>query len=404
MLEKPPEASVSTAPRLVMHIDLDAFYAAVEQRDHPEWCGLPLVVGAEPGRRGVVATCSYEARRYGVHSAMPIAEAARRLPPETVYVRPRMAHYADISRQVMTVLETLSPVVEKVSIDEAYLDVSGLERLVGPPEVIGRRAKAAIHDAVGLTASVGIGPNRLVAKLASDYRKPDGLTVVLPGEVHDFLDPMPLTALRGVGAKTAPLLQRLGLRTIADVRRTPLAELRRHLGAQTGTHVHAQAHGLASAELHPATRRKSISKETTFEEDITDPAVLRDTLRWAAQEVAHIARRERRKGLVVTLKIRFRGFETHTRSRTLSAPTANDVELLETAWQLYRTAPWSGRPVRLIGLGISGWEADSADQGDLFDADVAPRDSERERLDEALDEISRKFGRGALQRGLGRRR
>ncbi|MFZ0790447.1 MAG: DNA polymerase IV, partial [Chromatiaceae bacterium] len=165
-------------PRLIMHVDLDAFYAAVEQRDHPPWRGLPVVVGAEPGRRGVVATCSYEARRYGVHSAMPISEAVHRLPPETVYVRPDMAHYAGVSRKIMGVLETISPVVEQVSIDEAYLDVSGMEGLVGPPEVIARRAKAAIREAVGLTASVGIGPNRLIAKLASDFRKPDGLTVV----------------------------------------------------------------------------------------------------------------------------------------------------------------------------------------------------------------------------------
>ena len=197
--------------RLIMHVDLDAFYAAVEQRDHPEWHGLPLVVGASPGGRGVVATCSYEARRYGVHSAMPISEAACRLPPETVYVRPDMARYARVSRQIMAALEALSPVVEQVSIDEAYLDVSGLEGLIGPPELIGQRAKSSIRDAVGLTASVGLGPNRLIAKLASDYRKPDGLTVIQAEQVRDFLDPMPLGVLRGVGAKTAPRLQRLGL-------------------------------------------------------------------------------------------------------------------------------------------------------------------------------------------------
>ncbi|NCA73210.1 MAG: DNA polymerase IV, partial [Sphingobacteriia bacterium] len=161
--------------RLVMHVDLDAFYAAVEQRDRPEWRGRPLVVGAEPGRRGVVATCSYEARRFGVLSAMPIAEAVRRLPAETVYVRPDMARYAEVSRRIIQVLATLSPLVEPVSIDEAYLDVSGLERLIGPPEVVARRAKATIYEAVGLTASVGIGPNRLIAKLASDAHKPDGL-------------------------------------------------------------------------------------------------------------------------------------------------------------------------------------------------------------------------------------
>ena len=173
--------------RLIMHVDVDAFYAAVEQRDHPEWCGIPVVVGAEPGRRGVVATCSYEARRYGVHSAMPISEAVRRLPPQTVYVRPDMERYARVSRQIMGVLETLSPVVEPVSIDEAYLDVSGMEGLVGSPEVIGRRTKAAIREAVGLTASVGVGPNRLIAKLASDFRKPHGPTQVpLPMQLGPF--------------------------------------------------------------------------------------------------------------------------------------------------------------------------------------------------------------------------
>lgn len=160
-----------------MHVDLNAFFAAIEQRDNPEWRGLSLVVGAELGKRGVVATCSYEARRYGVHSAMSISEAARRLPPETVYVRPSMERYARVSRQILEVLGTLAPVVEKISINEAYLDVTGLERLVGPPEVIGRRAKAAIRKAVGLTASVGTGPNWLIAKLASDTQKPDGLTV-----------------------------------------------------------------------------------------------------------------------------------------------------------------------------------------------------------------------------------
>ena len=190
--------------RLLLHVDLDAFYAAVEQRDHPEWRGRPVVVGAAPGQRGVVATCSYEARRFGVHSAMPMAQAVKRLPAETVYVRPHMAHYAQVSQQIMAVLEALSPRVERVSIDEAYLDVSGLEARIGPPKVIGARVKTRIREAVGLTASVGIGPNRLIAKLASEAHKPDGLTVLPPEQVGDFLASMPFTALRGVGVKTAP--------------------------------------------------------------------------------------------------------------------------------------------------------------------------------------------------------
>ena len=388
-----------------MHVDLDAFYAAVEQRDLPPWRGLPLVVGAEPGRRGVVATCSYEARRYGVHSAMAISEAVRRLPPETVYVRPRMADYARVSRQIMGVLETISPVVEQVSIDEAYLDISGMEGLVGSPEVIGQRTQAAIREAVGLSASVGIGPNRLIAKLASDFRKPDGLTVVPAEGVADFLDPMPLTVLRGVGSKTAPRLQRLGLATVADVRRLPLVELRRHLGARAGAELHLQAQGIADDQVYPATERKSISKETTFAEDVTDAAVLRNTLLWAAQEVGYLIRQEGRKASVVTLKIRFRGFETHTRSRTLAVPTAGDTTIHRTAWALFEAEAWADKPVRLIGLGLSGWAADLGVQPDLFAAADTPEPHRREgRLSETLDAIRRKFGSGYIQRGLYRRK
>jgi DNA polymerase-4 len=211
------------------------------------------------------------------------------------------------------VLETLSPVVEPVSIDEAYLDVTGMEGLMGPPEVIGRRVKAAIREAVGLSASVGLGPNRLIAKLASDFHKPDGLTVVSAGQVRDFLDPMPLSVLRGVGVKTRPRLERLGRETIGDVRRLPLEVLRRHLGAQAGTQAHLQARGIADDRVYPTTERRSISKETTFPADVRESEVLRDTLRWAAQEVGYLARHEVLKGLVVTLKIRLHPFETHTR-------------------------------------------------------------------------------------------
>lgn len=389
--------------KLVMHIDLDAFFAAVEQRDHPEWSGRPLVVGADPGRRGVVATCSYEARRYGVHSAMPISEAVRRLPPDAVYVRPRMAHYVAVSRRIMEALDTISPLVEKVSIDEAYLDVSGLDRLVGPPEVVGRRAKQAIHDAVGLTASVGIGPNRLIAKLASEFQKPDGLTVVPPEQVQAFLDPMPLTALRGVGAKTAPILHRLGLKTVADVRRADPALLHKHLGPRSASRLQGQARGIASDAVRTDTQRKSISKETTFEHDVTDADTLRDTLLWAAQEVGYTARREGLKGTTVTLKIRFRGFETHTRQRSLSTPTAGDDEIFRQAWALYQQEGWAGRPVRLIGLGLTGWDAPAPAQADLFgEAEPEPA-TDKERLYETLDSISEKFGRGKVQRGVRRK-
>jgi DNA polymerase-4 len=315
-----------------------------------------------------------------------------------------MERYARVSRQIMAVLETISPRVEKVSIDEAYLDVSGLERLVGPPEVIGARTKARIREAVHLTASVGIGPNRLIAKLASDADKPDGLTVVRPDTVNDFLDPMPLTVLRGLGAKTAPRLERLGLETVGDLRRLSLEELRRRLGAQAGMQVHLQARGIADDQVYPASKRKSISKETTFGEDVTDAAVLKDTLRWAAQEVGYLARHEQRKGLVVTLKIRFHPFETRTRSRTLSEPTANDVEIFRTAWELFQAESWTSRPVRLIGVGISGWgEAQPVAQLSLFDERMPEPHPAQARLDATLDAIRDRFGRGTIQRGLNRR-
>jgi DNA polymerase-4 len=391
------------ARRLIMHIDLDAFFASIEQRDHPEYQGRPLVVGAQPGRRGVVATCSYEARRYGVHSAMPISEAARRLPPEAVYVTPNMSRYTEVSGQIMDSLESLSPVVEKVSVDEAFLDITGMERLIGPPAAIGRKAKALILERVGLSASVGIGPNRLIAKLASDYRKPDGLTVVLSDQAQAFLDPQPLSVLRGLGEKSAPLLQRLGLRTVADVRRLSLLDLRRHLGELAGTKIHEQTRGIASDQVYLQSERKSISKETTFEEDISDGKILRETLHWAAQEVGFIARQEGRKGSVVTLKIRFRGFETHTRSRKLSMPTAADMAIFQQAWDLYQIEPWSGRPVRLIGLGISGWDKKTSvepKQGDLFDEINPNSDNRQDRLYETLDEVSEKFGRESVRLGL----
>ncbi|ODB92267.1 DNA polymerase IV [Candidatus Thiodiazotropha endoloripes] len=388
--------------RMIMHIDLDAFFASIEQRDHPEYQGRPLVVGAKPGRRGVVATCSYEARRYGVRSAMPISEAARRLPQEAVYLRPDINRYGEVSQQIMTALQSLSPVVEKVSVDEAFLDITGMERLIGDAESIGRQAKQLIHDQVGLTASVGIGPNRLIAKLASDYQKPDGLTVVTADQVEAFLNPLPLTLLRGLGTKSAPILQRLGLSTVADVRRLSLLELRRQLGNLAGTSIYQQARGIASDRLDDQSTRKSISKETTFDQDITDPAILRESLHWSAQEVGYVARQEHRKGSLVTLKIRFRGFDTHTRSRSLNTPTSADQEIFKTAWELYRSESWDDQPVRLIGLGISGWDGavdELQRQPDLFGDPALQTGARQDRLYQTLDEVSGKFGKHAIRLG-----
>jgi DNA polymerase-4 len=383
--------------RLIMHVDMDAFFAAIEQRDHAEYRGRPLIVGARPGSRGVVATCSYEARVFGVRSAMPVSEAYRRC-PQGIYVPPDLGKYAAVSHQVMEILDRVSPLVEPVSIDEAYLDISGLERLFGPPEEIGRRVKQAVGKELGLTVSVGVGPNRLIAKLASDFRKPDGLTLVPPEGVQAFLDPMPVAALRGVGQRTLERLQRLGVRRVEQLRRYSVDDLQRHFGDKGGQHLYRQARGRASNQVGERTPRRSISKETTFEHDLDDPQALHDTLLRLAAEVGWIARRKGFEGQVVTLKLRLAGFETHTRQRKLGAPTAADQRIFQNAWSLYQDSGFTGRPVRLIGVGISGWDEGEPFQGDLFSP---AEDREREqRLYATLDRVGQRFGRGKLRLGL----
>ena len=381
-------------------MDLDAFFASCEQQEHPEYQGCPVVVGARPGHRGVVAAASYEARRFGIHSAMPISEAFRRC-PDAVFLRPEMEKYRRHSRQVFQILETLSPVVEAASIDEAYLDVSGLEKLLGTPATIGQHIKQRIFTETGLTASVGIGPNRLIAKLGSEYRKPDGLTVVSPEQVLDFLAPMPVSNLRGLGRQTRKIFNRLGIETIEQLRAVPLARLEQHLGEKAAASFHRQAFGIASDQILPDQRRKSISKETTFETDIRDNTVLHDALRGLAAEVARTARQEGLSGSVVTLKIRFEGFETYTRQYKHTTPTNDERDMLKTAWRLFLDGKLPNKPVRLIGIGISGWEADQPAQTDLFDQPEQQEDNKR--ILKTIDAVTEKFGKRLLQVGVPRK-
>jgi len=380
----------------VGHADLDAFYASVEQRDHPEYRDRPVVIGALPGHRGVVAAASYQARTFGIHSAMPIAQAHRRC-PAAVFLRPDMPKYIRVSREVFRILGTITPIVEPVSVDEAYLDLTGLEKLFGPPEAIGREIKRRVLEATGLTVSVGIGPNRLIAKLGSEHRKPDGLTVVYPQQVLDFLAPLPVANLRGLGRQTQKVFSRLGIRTLAQLRAIPLRRLEEQLGKKAAAGFHAQALGIASAEVVPERARKSISKETTFEEDVEDSEILHEVLGQLAAEVAATARRERLAGSVVTLKIRFKGFETHTRQHQLSGSTQDERVILREAWALFQNAGLPRKPVRLIGVGISAWHQGEPVQPDLFEQ---PQRRERdERLLDTLDRISERFGKDALRLG-----
>lgn len=383
-----------------MHVDMDAFFASIEQRDHPQFRARPVVVGAQPGHRGVVSTCSYEARKFGIRSAMPISEAFRRC-PHAVYLRPDLGRYAGVSKQVMTILDSISPAVETVSIDEAYVDISGLEKLIGAPYEIGHRAKAAIQAAVNLTASVGIGPNRLVAKLASDMRKPDGLTVVLPHEVMAFLAPLPVARLGGVGPKTLGALERLGIFTVKQLQAVPSERLQRCLGKKSAQRLCNQARGVASNVVERGDSRKSISKERTFGADVAEVATLRETLLWLAAEVGYLARRENLQGIVVTLKIRLKGFETHTCSHTLIESTNSDRVIFRTAWSLYERSAYVGRPVRLMGIGLSRWQIEHPRQLGLFSQRW---DRQREQcLYSVLDKVAERFGRGALRLGLQRR-
>lgn len=390
-----------TRQHWVGHADIDAFYASVEQRDHPAYRDRPVVVGALPGHRGVVAAASYEAREFGIHSAMPIAEAFRRC-PDAIFLRPDMEKYQRVSQEIFGILGSITPVLEPVSVDEAYLDLSGLERLIGSPEIIGQEIRRRIFEGTGLTASVGIGPNRLIAKLGSEHCKPDGLTVVAPNQVADFLAPMPISKLRGLGRETQRQFSRLGIRTIEQLRSIPLHYLEEHLGRHTAQKYHDQARGIASAEVTPRRQRKSLSKETTFEHNLSDPAALRDVLRGLAADVAAKARRENLSGSTVTLKVRYEGFETHTRQRRLAGPTHDERVLLREAWSLFSKGPLPDKPVRLIGVGLSDWRTNGTQQPDLF----APAYSlERdERLLQTLDKAAERFGKGALTMGRAKKR
>jgi DNA polymerase-4 len=330
---------------------------------------------------------------------MPISEAYRRC-PDAVYLRPDMQKYSDASRHVFEVLRTITPVVERASIDEAYLDVGGLEKMLGPPEAIGAEIRSRVVSETGLTVSVGIGPNRLIAKLGSESCKPDGLRVVRAGEIPEFMGPLPVSALRGLGRKTQKIVDRLGIRTVADLRDYPVERLEDELGQRSAASFRRQALGIAADVVVSNRRRKSISKETTFGKDVTDANVLRDRLRELAAGVARTARRETLAGSTVTLKIRFEGFETHTRQKTLGAPTADERIIFRTAWALFTDGDLPVKPVRLIGVGISAWREESAAQADLFaDAETPGQTSE---ILATIDSVTEKFGKGMLQIGLSR--
>ena len=382
---------------MILHIDMDAFYASVEERDNPSLVGQPVIVGGSAEGRGVVAAANYEARKFGVHSAMAAARA-RRLCPHAVCIKPRIDHYASVSRQIRDIFEQFTPLVEPLSLDEAFLDVTGSEHLFGPSAEIGRQIKRRIREELKLTASVGVASNKFVAKIASALKKPDGFVVVESSEVQAFLDPLPVGRLWGVGKVTGQVFERLGVRTIGQLRQMPLAQLNELFGA-SGEHFWQLAHGIDDRRVVPDREAKSISNETTFAEDIADVEVLRA---WLVELVEQVARRLRRhdiKGRTVELKVRFADFQTITRSMTLAAPTSTTRELLEAGVELLtKRLPARHRPIRLLGFGVSKLDGSGKSQQALFDQ---PDRERHQELDRVADQITEKFGKLALRRGAG---
>ena len=382
--------------RQILHADMDAFYASIEQRDRPELLGKPVIVGGE-GRRGVVSTASYEARRFGVRSAMP-GSRARALCPQGIFVTPRMDVYAAVAEQVRAIFERFTPLVEPLSLDEAFLDVTGCHALFGDGEAIATRIRADVLAETSLTVSVGVATSKYVAKVASDLKKPDGLVVVPAGSERDFLAPLPVGRLWGAGPVTQERLRQAGIETIGDVARLTRERLRALVGEAAAEHYHALANAVDPREVEPERDAKSISHETTFDEDVADDETIRRVLLELSEAVGRRLRRNGIRGEVVRLKLRYPPFETHTRQRKLAAPTDDDLVLYRTAKLLLDEARTSGRPVRLLGVGVSGLlEGPQPRQATLFDE---PRVAEKSRnLLRAMDTIRDRFGNDAIGHG-----
>lgn len=376
--------------RTIIHIDMDAFFAQVEVLDNPIYKGTPLVVGGRrDSGRGVVSTCSYEARKFGIHSAMPISRAVK-LCPEAIFVPTRMARYEEVSKQIRAVLDDFSPLVEPLSIDEAFLDMSGCEHFYKDARDMGMSLKAAIKEATQLTASVGIAPNKFLAKLASDHQKPDGLVILPTDAVDAFLLRLPARAIWGVGPKTAEKLQQIGIRTVADIRACSLDRLRDAVGRRLAEHIHHLAFGRDNRPVEPDVEAKSIGRETTFELDVPEGPDLR---RHLAGLVANVGWRLRRAGVfagTVTVKIRLPDFQTHTKSRSFDVPFNDDDTLYKEASKLLDEYALR-RPLRLLGVYASHLQHHR--QASLFD------DTPADRLTEVLDDLNLKLGGRVVKRG-----
>lgn len=389
-----------TGHRFILHVDMDAFYASVEVREQPGLAGRPVIVGGSPRGRGVVSAANYEARRFGIHSAMPTARAMR-LCPHAVCLPGRMSLYASVSHQIREIFNRYSPLVEPLSLDEAFLDVTDSQRLFGSAAEIANAIKQAISNELSLVASVGIAPNKFIAKIASDLDKPDGFVEVMPGEVQAFLDPLPVSRIWGVGKATGKELDRLGITTIAQLRQQSEAVLQDRFG-KFGNHLWRLANGMDDRPVVSDSEAKSISNETTFDSDISNRDTLRAWLIELTEQVCWRLRQQHLFGRTVQIKLRFADFSTITRSHTLPEATQQTKQVWQAVMALFDKAMQSeSRRLRLVGVGVSGL-SDTAQrpqvQTDMFEQ---PEDTRQTQLDEVADAIKSRFGSGGIRRGTG---
>jgi len=376
-------------------VDMDAFYASVEQLDNPDLVGKPVIVGGDPEKRGVVSAASYEARKFDVHSAMPMSQAIR-LCPDAIVLPVRMKRYAEFSQRIHAIFQQFTPQIEPISLDEAFLDVTGSIQLFGSAENIGRAIKDQIRQELGLVASVGIAANKFLAKLASDLDKPDGFVVITEEDKQQILDPLPVSRIWGVGKVTEKALKSKGIDTIKQLREAPPEILRSVFGDQT-RHVLRLAQGIDKREVESSREAKSISSEQTFATDISDKDILLDVLLHQVEDVAQRLRLSDLEAKTITLKLRYDDFRTVTRSSTYDQPTNTTKTLWQEAQGVFLN--WhkkSASPLRLLGFGVSGLHKAGAGQDQLF---PEPEKEKQKRLDKAFDKIRDKFGHDALRRG-----
>ena len=350
--------------RRVLHCDMDCFYAAVHMRDDPSLRGKPVIIGGRPESRGVVAAASYEVRRFGVHSAMP-SSRARRLCPDAIFIPPDFRRYSRESEKIFAIYRELTPLVQAVSIDEAYLDVTDHLGEAGSATAVAREIRRRVREERGLTVSVGVGPSRLIAKIASDFDKPDGLTVVPPGKVQAFLDPLPVRRLHGVGPATEKALADLGVRTVAELRALPLEALTDRFGKH-GRILFEFSRGIDDRPVETHSERKSLGTENTYAEDLTDFAEMEEEVERLAQSLAQSLARSGLAGCTVTLKLRYSDFTTLTRSRTFAVPVYDGATIAGCVKDLLRRTEAPTRPVRLLGVTASNLVRERIEQLWLF--------------------------------------